>query len=233
MRRTVSPPPAIERERQNTDWSTFEILISRSAEVKRQLIFWFLLKFVDPYTITLTRASSHFNISTFLHWVCIAGLPGIGSHPITQDLLDRSRRSMHQLIQRMWFHYTFGKWRPCVISVTFKGQGVTFPIAAMKKSDPLIGNHPITRDLLDGLRSIMHQSIQRVQFHKPFWRWRPWVNSMTFKGQRANFLITEKYKNDPLTYEGHKDHPRSPSSKRLVKSHTLNRLVHRSSRSVQ
>ena len=52
---------------------------------------------------------------------------------------------------------------------------------------------------------------------------------MTFKGQGANFLITEIDKNDRLTYEGHKDHhPGSPSSKRLMKSHTLNRLVHRS-----
>ena len=31
---------------------------------------------------------------------------------------------------------------------------------------------------------------------------------MTFKGQGANFLITEIGKKDPMTYEGHKDHPK-------------------------
>ena len=37
----------------------------------------------------------------------------------------------------------------------------------------------------------------------------------------------------PLTYEDHRDHPGSSSSKRLMKSYTLNRMLHRSSRSVQ
>ena len=74
---------------------------------------------------------------------------------------------MHQSIQRMRFHQPFREWRPWVMSVTFKDQVVTFPFAAIEKSDPVIGNHPITRDLLDGLRRSMHQSIQRVRFHKP------------------------------------------------------------------
>ena len=161
----------------------------------------------------------------------MAGIPGTGSHPITQDLLDRSRRSIHQSIQRIRFHQPFRRWQPWVISVTFKGQGVTFPVAAIEKSDPLIVNHPITQDLLDELRRFMHQPIQRVRFHGLFWICRPWMTSMTFKGQGVNFLITEIDKSDPLTYEGHKGHPRSSSSKRLMKSHTLNRLVHRSSRS--
>ena len=56
---------------------------------------------------------------------------------------------------------------------------------------------------------------------------------MTFKGQGVNFLITEIDKSGPLTFEGQRDHPGSPSSKRLTKSDTLNRLVNRSSRSVQ
>ena len=50
----------------------------------------------------------------------------------------------------------------------------------------------------------------------------PGRSLLTFKGQGVNFLITEIDKSDPLAYEGHRGHTRSSSSKRLVKSHTLN-----------
>ena len=121
------------------------IIFSNFAKVKKAVHFLVPISLKTPHTkfrqymITLTRASSHLNISTFPHWVCMGGLPGIGSHPITQDLLDRSRRSMHQPIQRMRFHDFFLRWLPWVISATFKGQGVTFPSLQLWSPGPKNG----------------------------------------------------------------------------------------------
>ena len=67
----------------------------------------------------------------------------------------------------------------------------------------------------------MRQSIQRMRFHQPFWRWRPWVISVTSIGQGISFIHFSDKKIDPLTFEVHRDHPGSPSSKHLMKSHTL------------
>ena len=60
------------------------------------------------------------------------------SHPITQNLLCRSRRARRHSIQHMRFHQPFQGWWPWVTSVTFRGQEVTFPYCS----------HPITQDLL-------------------------------------------------------------------------------------
>ena len=61
---------------------------------------------------------------------------------------------------------------------------------------------PITQDLLDGSRWPMHHSIQRMRFHQPFWRWRPWVTSVTFIGQGVTCIYFSDKKINPLTFEG-------------------------------
>ena len=57
------------------------------------------------------------------------------SHPITPDLLGRSRRSLHHSMQRIGFHQPFWSSWPWVTFVTSIGQWVTFSISKREKAN--------------------------------------------------------------------------------------------------
>ena len=84
----------------------------------------------------------------------------------------------------------------------------------------------ITQHLLDRSRRSLRHSIQHMRFHHPLggW-WPPWATSVTVRGSLNVW--------SPLNSKSYRGHLRSPASKQPMKSHTLNRMVYRASRSGQ